>query len=479
MEVEEIEARVSKFPRFSNGNGRGDICDKLQVAQSGEEKYPNDEEDGGGEAKRGEIVAGSGGLGLLYGWPSSRIVRVSRATGGKDRHSKVLTSKGLRDRRVRLSVSTAIQFYDLQDRLGYDQPSKAVEWLLKAATKSIDELPPINTSFPHTPKQLSDEKRSSPAAVGTTTTEQGFDDDSAELELDHHCCDPNNYQLQQQLSLSKSACSSTSETSKGSGGLSLSRSEKRTKARDRARERRAEKVKEKESTDQSRVNNIHPNLNPLSNQNSFTELLTGRGMNGDTTSPNNGSAEQNPGGGGEANFFQKSARLQWSSAPIEYFAPGLLASSSSRNSSSDGLSGQIQQSMAAATISPFSVGGDQHNPTDQLQHFSLIPDHFIPAVATAAAASSDYNLNFTISSSGLAAGFNRGTLQSNSPSLLPHLQRLSPIVDGSNVPFFIGTAAPNAAAAPMDNHHHQFPAGLDGRLQLFYGHSDHKEKGKN
>ncbi|KAH0854814.1 hypothetical protein HID58_037141 [Brassica napus] len=29
--------------------------------------------------------------------PSSRIIRVSRASGGKDRHSKVLTSKGLRD----------------------------------------------------------------------------------------------------------------------------------------------------------------------------------------------------------------------------------------------------------------------------------------------------------------------------------------------------------------------------------------------
>ncbi|EFJ25614.1 hypothetical protein SELMODRAFT_28794, partial [Selaginella moellendorffii] len=50
------------------------------------------------------------------------------------------TSKGLRDRRVRLSVATAIQFYDVQDRLGYDQPSKAVEWLLKKAKAAIDDL---------------------------------------------------------------------------------------------------------------------------------------------------------------------------------------------------------------------------------------------------------------------------------------------------------------------------------------------------
>ncbi|XP_048128166.1 transcription factor TCP13 [Rhodamnia argentea] len=72
-----------------------------------------------------------------------RIFRVSRAFGGKDRHSKVCTIKGLRDRRVRLSVPTAIQLYDLQDRLGLSQPSKVVDWLLDAAKHEIDELPPL------------------------------------------------------------------------------------------------------------------------------------------------------------------------------------------------------------------------------------------------------------------------------------------------------------------------------------------------
>ncbi|KAJ0249823.1 Transcription factor TCP13 [Hirschfeldia incana] len=75
-----------------------------------------------------------------------RIVRVSRAFGGKDRHSKVCTLRGLRDRRVRLSVPTAIQLYDLQERLGLDQPSKAVDWLLNAAKEEIDELPPLPVS---------------------------------------------------------------------------------------------------------------------------------------------------------------------------------------------------------------------------------------------------------------------------------------------------------------------------------------------
>jgi hypothetical protein len=116
-----------------------------------------------------------------------------------------------------------------------------------------------------------------------------------------------------------------------------------------------------------------------------------------------------------------------------------------------------------------------------LQHFPFVSDHLIPVAATTQppASSGDYNLNFTISS-GLAAGYHRGTLQSNSssPSLLPHLQRFSTssTIDGSttNVPFFIGAATPQA----MENHH-QFPPGF----QLCYGdgtrHSDQKGKGKN
>ncbi|KAH7660661.1 Transcription factor TCP protein [Dioscorea alata] len=86
-----------------------------------------------------------------------RIVRVSRLFGGKDRHSKVSTVRGLRDRRVRLSVSTAIQLYDLQDRLGLSQPSKVVDWLINAAQPEIDKLPPLQmipppSTFIHFPK---------------------------------------------------------------------------------------------------------------------------------------------------------------------------------------------------------------------------------------------------------------------------------------------------------------------------------------
>ncbi|KAM0938608.1 putative transcription factor TCP family [Dioscorea sansibarensis] len=85
----------------------------------------------------GEIVQVQGG-------------HIVRSTGRKDRHSKVCTAKGPRDRRVRLSAHTAIQFYDVQDRLGYDRPSKAVDWLIKHAKDAIDELAELPPWHPST-----------------------------------------------------------------------------------------------------------------------------------------------------------------------------------------------------------------------------------------------------------------------------------------------------------------------------------------
>ncbi|KAG0487184.1 hypothetical protein HPP92_009279 [Vanilla planifolia] len=76
-----------------------------------------------------------------------RIVSVSGTLGGKDRHSKVRTMRGLRDRRVRLSVPTAIQLYELQHRLGLEQPSKVVDWLMDAARHEIDKLPALHLHY--------------------------------------------------------------------------------------------------------------------------------------------------------------------------------------------------------------------------------------------------------------------------------------------------------------------------------------------
>lgn len=64
---------------------------------------------------------------------SRRIVR-------KDRHSKINTAAGLRDRRMRLSLDVARKFFDLQDTLGFDKASKTVQWLLTKSKTAIREI---------------------------------------------------------------------------------------------------------------------------------------------------------------------------------------------------------------------------------------------------------------------------------------------------------------------------------------------------
>lgn len=109
--------------------------------------------------KGGEIVQVDGG-------------HILRATGRKDRHSKVYTAKGPRDRRVRLAAHTAIQFYDVQDRLGYDRPSKAVDWLIKKAQAAIDKLNEVAPPW-------------QPGGSSHTPTPDS-NPSSSDLALDHH-----------------------------------------------------------------------------------------------------------------------------------------------------------------------------------------------------------------------------------------------------------------------------------------------------
>ncbi|KAF5807294.1 putative transcription factor TCP family [Helianthus annuus] len=75
------------------------------------------------------------------GSKSSRIMRVFRGYGEKDRHTKVWTTKGLKDRRIRLSEPAALILYHLQDRLGLSQPSKVTDWLLDVTKDDVDKLP--------------------------------------------------------------------------------------------------------------------------------------------------------------------------------------------------------------------------------------------------------------------------------------------------------------------------------------------------
>ncbi|XP_004486003.1 transcription factor TCP2 [Cicer arietinum] len=455
---DEIEAQACKFPRLGNGSSNNKNIGK----------YPLDDEEQELIIRRknvreiGRIDDVNVNTRNHFQNHSSRIVRVSKASGGKDRHSKVMTSKGLRDRRVRLSVTTAIQFYDLQDRLGYDQPSKAVEWLINAASDSISELPSLNiNTFPQTPT---------------------------------HERQNNNNNLN---SLSKSACSSTSETSKGS---------------ERAKEKDNESSFAQQQQQQQHHHDVSVNHNHhISQTASFTELLTG-GIGSSnvriptTTSPNGSVHDSQINNHGDE-FNKTRHHQQWSSTvtPImDYFNSGLMVSnsrthhhnqSSTSSSSSSGCFQLGQQH--SLPVSPFSNSGENNSDIQMQQHFPFMSEHLMQQQAVVTSSSSShqasgnndhhYNLNFAISSSGLV-GYNRGTLQSNSQSLLHQLQRFSPM-DGSsttsssnNLPFFMGATVTPAVPSTMDNNHQHLPFSpvFDARLQLCYTdgsrHSDQKGK---
>uniref|UniRef100_A0ACD5WEB8 Uncharacterized protein n=1 Tax=Avena sativa TaxID=4498 RepID=A0ACD5WEB8_AVESA len=390
----------------------------------------------GSSAKRGRTGMTGGGLDMVaWGQPpppgqgqrqqqaqaqqgaASRICRV-KATGGKDRHSKVFTTKGIRDRRVRLSVPTAIQFYDLQDRLGFDQPSKAVEWLINAAAAAIDELPPLD---PAAFAAMPDAQQQPGTRTGTRAGKE---------------------QQQQQQQGSRSWCSSTSETSKGSE-LSLSRSDARGGGGPGA-------SRDKEVTVASAA--------PAQAAASFTELLTGGGP------------------AGAADHRQLSWQQQQAVSAVAAHAgkaaaqvvPTYPAGFRFGNAAPVGL----------VPTQPFSFN---FATSAQMTHFSLVQDALAPAPAPAPAPAGDYSLDFSMSSGFLGAN-SRGTLQSNSQSHFSshhHNHQLQDLEDGPSPPFLYDqNAATVAAAHPSSDNHH---LSATAALQLWNGfrHSGMKEKTKN
>ncbi|ONK67131.1 uncharacterized protein A4U43_C06F16040 [Asparagus officinalis] len=74
--------------------------------------------------KKGVQAAGEGG--------KQRSLRT-------DRHSKIHTAQGLRDRRMRLSLEVARKFFSLQDLLGFDKASATVDWLITHSRSAIEQ----------------------------------------------------------------------------------------------------------------------------------------------------------------------------------------------------------------------------------------------------------------------------------------------------------------------------------------------------
>nr|UDM55034.1 TCP transcription factor 20 [Rorippa aquatica] len=347
---------------------------------------------------------------------SSRIIRVSRASGGKDRHSKVWTSKGPRDRRVRLSVSTALQFYDLQDRLGYDQPSKAVEWLIKAAEESISELPSLNnTNFPTDDENQAQNQTLTVASAAAN-------------------------------SLSKSACSSNSDTSKNSSGLSLSRSELRDKARERARERTAKETKERDH---------HPHNN--NSHTSFTDLL------------NSGSDPVNS----NRQWMPTSVPPAPSSSPMEYFSSGLILGSGHTNfpiqTNSQPFSDHHHHHQEFSFVSDHLISPAVSNGGAFNLDFNMSTSSGAGAAVSAASGGfSGFNRG-TLQS-------NSTNHHNQQQSFLANLQRFPSSESGGGPQFLFGTLPVENHHSHHNNHNnHQFQLYYENGCR----NSDQKGKGKN
>ncbi|EMS58204.1 hypothetical protein TRIUR3_02266 [Triticum urartu] len=312
-----------------------------------------------------------------------------------------------------------------------------------AAAAAIDKLPELDAAaFPNHPASASANKQSS----------------ALHAEADGS-------QLQQQQ-LTRSGCSSTSETSKGSV-LSLSRSDSRVKARERARDRSAS-VKDKDDSVTAAVRRRAPSAQAAS----FTELLTGL-------------AAATP---AVAHHKQHNSWQQMTaSATADY-----LGFSQPRKSGHGMLHTFASPAPHLGNIAPVAMSPAQHfslsagggdSQTD-MPHFSFSQDHYMPVhAAPASAPAVDYSLNFSMCSGLVGVNNTRGTLQSNSqPHLSGHhhhqqqLQRLSTPLDAPHIPFLFSPAVAVASPTTAESHF-----GAAAALQLWEGvrHSDMKEKGKN
>lgn len=141
----------------------------------------------------------------------------------RDRHSKIKTAKGLRDRRMRLSLEVAKRFFGLQDMLGFEKASKTVDWLLNQSKLEIKLLArEKNVNFP------------TKSASSTSECTEGVSS------LDNEV---GNQEEPQQQKLVMKRRNSTNKVCRKSAFNSIGRE----KARERARERTKEKRKARTS----------------------------------------------------------------------------------------------------------------------------------------------------------------------------------------------------------------------------------------
>lgn len=186
-----------------------------------------------------------------------------KRASNKDRHSKIRTAHGLRDRRMRLSLQVARPFFKLQDMLGYDKASRTVEWLLLQSKSAIEEI--LHS------------KSTSPSGVTKCTISSTSDD-----------CEVESTIIEEMKEDRKEKRASTCVTKKDEVKQKRKRTtkEERKVARERAKKRTLERMQSRGRVTGEGSNNfvlddfdLTENWNPLttfSYQQSFEDCQTGK-----------------------------------------------------------------------------------------------------------------------------------------------------------------------------------------------------------
>ncbi|XAR63885.1 hypothetical protein NMG60_11024027 [Bertholletia excelsa] len=106
-----------------------------------------------------------------------------KRTPKKDRHSKIQTAHGPRDRRMRLSLGVAREFFNLQDLLKFDKASKTVEWLLIQSRPAIKQLRKglIDPHLKHSNSSVVDANSASSISECEVVSSGSIDDSCPEL----------------------------------------------------------------------------------------------------------------------------------------------------------------------------------------------------------------------------------------------------------------------------------------------------------
>ncbi|XP_050378079.1 transcription factor TB1 [Argentina anserina] len=214
-------------------------------------------------------------------------IPMMRRSCKKDRHSKISTARGLRDRRMRLSLDVARKFFGLQDVLGFDKASKTVEWLLNQSAAEIKRVTrEMNSQKNENQSSSTTTAAGAGAGVGARTTSSisecevlsGIDEAATDDIIDKVSRKPSS-------SCAKNRTKSTVRKPKKSALFNPLAKVSREKARARARERTREKMgRQLQACDD--VNQAKKIKLDLSRLSSWSTFETGE-QSGGTQSHNN------------------------------------------------------------------------------------------------------------------------------------------------------------------------------------------------